>query len=265
MRRVFSMILLFGVSLFVSGLAHAAPIAGTYFAILNHGDTGFYQQARITLRTVNPDGNLRISANVQLFFGEPDSNEFLTYDFQNIDYNLLTGQMDISNDSADISMIGILRNGRIEGEWFSQLVGLVGTFDAQKGEYPEPPSADAVLVRSLSGRYLGSLAMTSDQANLPERVTMSFVTTQDTTGDTAIHITGFSRFYLGEFDSREYIELEFVDIQFNFFSRFLTAKTSAADYGLTFKGYVNEDGTFEGKLYSDGLGEIGDLDMKKEL
>ncbi|MEZ4742310.1 MAG: hypothetical protein R3B45_07675 [Bdellovibrionota bacterium] len=240
--------------------AQTDNIAGLYKAILHHEDTNFFQYAKITLRTINPDGQLQISANVRVFFGEADSNEYITYEFSDVPLNLLTRQISIRNDVNDVSMIGYLRDGQISGEWFSTLVGYVGTFEAQKGDFPDPPDG-AELVTSLSGYYRGTLENTNPQSNLPERVTFSFVTTQDNSDpdNPTIHISGNSRLYLGDFDSQEYVELNFSDIQFNFYNRFLTAKTER--YGLTFKGTMNEDGTFLGVVHSDGLGEVANVDM----
>jgi hypothetical protein len=91
---------------------------------------------------------------------------------------------------------------------------------------------------------------------------MSFVTTQDTTpAGPTIKISGNTRLYLGGFDSHEYVELRFVDIQFNYYSRYMTAKTD--DYGLTFKGTMAQDGSFDGVVLSDALGEVGTVALRR--
>ena len=237
MRAIFRSLFPVGICLSLYGPAASAQvdnIAGLYKATLLHEDTNNYQYAKITLRTINPDGQLQISANVRVFFGEADSNEYITYEFANVPLNLLTRQVSIRNDDNDVSMIGYLRDGTIDGEWFSTLVGYVGTFEASKVDFPDPPDG-AVLVTSLSGYYRGTLENTNPQSNLPERVTFSFVTTQDSSDpDNPIHISGNTRLYLGDFDSQEYVEINFSDIQFNFYNRFMTARTES--YGLTFKG-----------------------------
>lgn len=236
-------------------------VAGLYKAVLYHEDTNFYQYARITLRTVNPGGQMKISANVKVFFGEADSTEYLTYEFDEVPLNILTRQLAIKNEDNDVSMVGLLRNGQIQGDWFSTLVGRVGRFVAQRDTYPEI-QGEAQLVEPLSGYYRGSLENTNEESNLPEKVTFSFVTTQENSdGAPSLHISGNTRFYLGEFGSLEYVEVEFDDIQFNFYNRFLTSKTK--EYGLTFKGTIETDGTFDGVVFSDALGEVANVSMAK--
>lgn len=235
-------------------------VRGLYNAVLMHDGTNFYQYAKITLRTVNISGQLRVSANVKVLFGEWDSNEYLTYEYPEVPLNLLTRELSIRQDANDVSIIGTLRSGVIEGEWFSTQVGRVGSFRAQKTGIPEIPQ-DGILVKNLSGFYRGSLTNTNPQSNLPERLTMSFVTTQDTSTEGApiIRISGNARFYLGGFDSLEFVETPFTNIQFNFYTRYMTAKTQ--DYGLTFKGTMTPDGKFDGVVLSDGLGQLGKVSI----
>lgn len=155
------MAFIFIFSLFMN-IAHAQDnsLAGTYKALLMHdpleqnGQIN-HQYATITLRTVNPgDGTLKISGNVRLFFGELNSNEFLTYDYPEVSMNLLTRQISLKNDQADVTFLGTLKNGVLEGEWFSSVRGRVGSFTAQKAKIPAAP-ADSVLVKSVTGHYRG--------------------------------------------------------------------------------------------------------------
>jgi len=239
--------------------AQTNEVAGLYNAVLTHEGTNFYQFAKITLRTFNNGGELKVSGNVKVLFGEMNSNEFLTYEYPDVKLNLLTTQLSIRDDLNDVSLIGNLRAGVISGEWFSTQVGRVGTFVAQKVRLPEVPE-EGILVRTLSGHYRGALRNANPQSNLPERITMSFVTTQENGSEgPSIRVTGNTRFYLGGFESLEFVETRFTNIQFNFYTRYLTAKTE--DYGLTFKGTMSPDGKFEGIVLSDGLGEVGTVDL----
>lgn len=258
---LFTMLL---ISSSANSMSYASQVSGLYNAILKHEGSDFYQFAKITLRTVNPEGQMKISANVRVFFGEANSSEYLTYDFDEVPLNILTRQLAIRSEGNDVSMIGFLNGDVIEGEWFSTLMGRVGTFKAQKGGFPAVEEG-AVLVEALSGHYRGSLENTNPDSNLPEKVSVSFVSTQDNSEPEKpkLHISGNTRFYLGSFDSLEYVEIEFNDIQFNFYNRFLTAKTS--EYGFTFKGTMTVDGQFEGELFSDGLGNVGIVNLDKVL
>lgn len=251
-------------ALFFQGTARAdESVAGLYRAILLHEGTGFYQHAQITLRTTNVGGSqLKISANVRIFFGDPaTSNEFLTYEFDDCPMNLLTRQITMKNEKNNVALIGFLKTGRLEGDWHSTVMGRVGKFTALKNQEPLPP-ADGVLVKSLTGHYRGEIINTHPESNLPERATLSVVTTQDTSGsEPVIKITGNTRFYFGEFGSHEYEETKLVDIQFNFYNRYLTAKTEK--FGLTYKGIMSNDGLFKGIVFADGLGEAAKVEFKR--
>lgn len=238
-----------------------SSVAGTYKAVLLHEGTKFYQFANILLRTIQVGGGqLKISANVKVFFGDWNSNEFLTYEFDDCPMNLLTRQISIKNEKNNVSMVGLLKAGTLEGEWFSTVVGRVGKFAAIKDTEPKAPEG-GILVRTLTGRYKGTLENTNPESNLPERMTMSVVSTQDSTGaEPKIVITGNIRLYLGEFGSLEYVETKLADIQFNFYNRYFTART--VDYGLTFKGKMSHDGTFSGIIFADGLGQVAKAELK---
>ena len=246
----------------INAQAQVSSVAGQYNAILSHSGTDFFQYASITLRTVNSSGVLKISANVRVFFGKANSNEYLSYEYNDVPLNLLTRQISIQSEDNDVSMIGYLRNGTITGEWFSTLVGSVGTFEAKKSSFPASPK-DGILVKSLSGHYRGTLTNQNQDSSLPERLSFSLVTTQDNSSrQPTLHISGKTRLYLGKFDSQEYVELAFNDIQFNYFSRFFTAKTE--QYGLTFKGYMSHDGIFDGDVFSDAIGVVGPAVLTKQ-
>ncbi len=243
--------------------AQSTSIQGTYQAVLVHELEGFHQYATITLRTVNSgSGTLKISANVRVFFGEQNSSEFLVYDYADVPMNIITRQISMGDSSNDLSFIGYLKDGEISGDWFSSAVGRVGSFKALKGQVPPVPE-DSVLVHSLTGHYRGRLRNTNSASNLPERVTVSLVTTQDNTSSKPeMHISGNLRFYLGDFGSNEYVETAFEEVQFNFYNRYLTLRTK--DYGITIKGTMTQEGTFSGEVFADGLGKVGNLELAGE-
>jgi len=239
-----------------------ASVAGIYKAVLNHDSTQFYQYADITLRTISTgSGTLKISANVRVYFGDRTSTEFLSYEFDDCPLNLLTRQISIKNEKNNVSFVGYLKTGSLEGDWFSTVMGRVGKFSSLKDSEPQPP-ANGILIKTLTGYYKGSLENTNAESNLPERATMSLVTTQDTSGpDPVIKISGNVRLYLGDFGSLEYVETKLLDVQFNFYNRYLSFRTT--DYGLTFKGILSHDGIFKGIVFADGLGEVANAVLKR--
>lgn len=245
-----------------SQFAENDSVAGLYRAVLKHDGSNYYQFAEINLRAVsNGDGHLKISANVKVYLGDFNSNEYLTYEFDDCPFNLITRQVTIKNDRNDISLIGNLRSdGGFDGKWYASASARFGSFEASKNTQPEPPSSGQ-LVRSLTGYYRGNITITNREVNLPERISMSFVTTQDTsTTPPTTKISGKARFYLGDYDSNEYEELKFSDVQFNFYSRYLTAKTDS--YGITFKGTMSQDGVFSGNVLTDSHGLVGTVSAR---
>ncbi len=260
----FFLALLVGAPVLLSSLVFAQndSVSGLYYAVLYHQDSDYYQNAKITLRTTNPEGTLKISANVRVFFGPGDSTEYMTYDYNNVPLNLLTRQISIEGQENDVTLIGYLKDGKIAGDWHSSLIGRVGKFEAQKGSYPTVESGK-IPIQALSGKYKGQLENKNSDSNLPERVTMTFVTTQDSGSETPeLHVSGNMRFYLGDFDSQEYVETPFQEIQYNPYNRYVSAIT--ASYGITIKGMVNHDGNFTGVVFSNGLGEVANLKAKKQ-
>ncbi len=262
-KYLFAGLVFMGASVGFAAPPVTEPVAGLYKAILQQDDNDFYQEAFITLRTVNPgNGTLKISANVKVFFGDSTSTEFLTYEFDDCPMNLLTRQISMKDAKNDVSFIGSLKSGKLQGEWFSTVQGKVGQFEALKGASPTAPK-NGVLVKTLTGHYRGEVANTHIESNLPERISLSLVTTQDTAStDPTIKVTGNVRLYLGEFGSWEYVETKVTDVQFNFYNRYLTFKT--AEYGLTFKGTMSPAGSYEPKIFADGLGEAAEAKIQRQ-
>lgn len=255
-------VFLFLTSSFLKADGSSNNIAGTYKTILYHEATKFYQVANILLRTIQlGNGQMKISANVKIFFGDSTSSEFLTYEFDECPMNLLTRQISIKDAKANVSLVGTLKNKTLQGEWYSSVVGKVGKFEAIKDAEPKPPT-DGILIKSLTGHYKGDVENTNPDSNLPERMTMSIVTTQDTTGpEPVVKLSGSVRLYVGDYGSIEYEETKLTDIQFNFYNRYFSAKTDR--FGLTYKGIVSKEGDFSGLVFADGVGEVGKFKIKK--
>lgn len=258
--------LVFGAASAPQAIAQTDSIQGTYKAVLKHeardeDQPQYHQFATVTLRTVNTGGNLKISASVRMIFGDWNSNEFLTYEYPEVPMNLLTRQISIRTDDNDVSFIGTLRNGSISGEWFSSSVGRVGSFAAQKSEVPAVDE-ESLLVKTVTGHYRGTLVNTHLESNLPERMSMSLVTTQTSTdtGVVELEISGNLRFYLGEFGSGEFVETSIEDAQFNFYNRYLTIKTTL--YGITLKGVLDPVGNYTADVFADGLGRVGTVELE---
>lgn len=263
-RAMLTLLIFFSQFSFAEPSPPDSTIAGEYKAILSHEGTKFYQFAIITLKSVPiAPGKPRISANVKIISGDWNSNEFLNYDFEDCPFILFNRQITISNEKNKVKFVGVVKNGTIEGEWFSTIMKGTGKFSATRLAEPKPPQ-DGLLVKSLTGYYTGTLQNTGVNADFPETVSISLVTTLDTTGlEPVSKISGAVRFYTGKLGSKEYFEFPLVDITFNFYSRSLTAKTAPSDYGLTFIGSMTYEGTFAATIFSDGGGELAKAEFKR--
>jgi hypothetical protein len=115
-------------------------IAGTYSGYMHHEYLDRFQPIRISLVTYqeieNGVSNLRISATANLFFGDQNSREFLSYRFEPRNYpNILNSpQFTLSSFDSDVDAflkITSIRDGIVRGEWNSLHFGRVGTFEAR--------------------------------------------------------------------------------------------------------------------------------------
>lgn len=240
-------------------VAGAQEMQGEYNGFLLWKD-GDFQHGQLTfLSAADVSGELRISANLKLIFGEKASAEFLTYQFDQVQYNLVTGQIQLKNDKALVSIVGIYKDGKFTGEWFHIASGRQGAVEFSKNSLT-PPSVN--LITQLRGTYQGSLQNTNPQSNLTPRMMLNFVTSQDLNEPNGIKVTGNMRLYEGDFDSAEFTELQFTEIRFNFFTRELIAKTSTP-FVFTLKGTL-EQNKIAGILYHDGLGPVANVEVTRQ-
>jgi len=257
----------------VSGTAKLARATGTppavealrgeYAGILRRESERLYQFGHLTVTTsFQPPEGLKVSAILRVIFGEWASTEYLTYRFDKVQFNPVSGQIVLKSESADVMFSGRVGRGEMQGEWSSSYTGKLGAAHFRKSTSAPDPSGLGTLFEALRGTYQGSVKSTNPQANLPERALVSFVTSQDLSQPNGIKITGNLRFYLGPFGSLEYIEMPLVDIQYNFFTRKLVAKTQG-EYKLTIKADVSLRDIF-GKIYSDALGEVANIEVTKQ-
>jgi hypothetical protein len=89
-------------------------LSGLYRAVLQHDRSQYYQFADIHFRAVSAgDGRLKISPNVKIYLRDWDSNEYLTYEFDDCAFNLIARQISIKNDVNDISLSAQARSGGV--------------------------------------------------------------------------------------------------------------------------------------------------------
>jgi len=241
----------------------AVSLRGEYLGVLKREALGMYQFANLTLNTTfTPPNGLKVSGILKVIFGQWDSTEYLTYRFEEIFYNPINGQIVMKGEGLDASFIGVVSQGKLQGDWYSSYTGRLGKASFEKKPESPPLPSSGALFDTLKGTYKGKVTNTNPQSNLPERAMVSFVTSQDLSLPSGLKVTGTVRFYLGPFDSLEYMELPFTDIQYNFYTQKIVAKTGG-QYLVTVKADVIDD-KVKGKIFSDAMGEMADLEVEKE-
>ena len=139
------------------------PLMGEYYGFLHHEQTNSFQLVALDLKTAQqmhaanalvPTGS-RIGAIGTIYFGEGDSNEFITYHFKPVSWTTQS-QMPIvlDGDSEALVVLDSVRNGRLSGIWYGKTYGRVGTVELQIGNVPPLP-AGSQLIDKVSGHYKG--------------------------------------------------------------------------------------------------------------
>ena len=139
------------------------PPIGEYYGFLHHEQTNSFQLVALDLRTAQqmraattlvPTGN-RIEAIGTVYFGEGDSNEFITYHFKPVSWNQqIKTPLVLDGDSEALIVLDSVRNGRLSGIWYGKTYGRVGTVELQIGTVPPLP-AGTHLIEKVSGHYKG--------------------------------------------------------------------------------------------------------------
>lgn len=137
-------------------------LSGEYKGYLFHEKLGIYQAVSLDLATYQAPGSqggqaLFVSAASVAYFGDHESNEFVSQRFNQKEFPLLSPQIVLERLDGDVDtviQITQLGNGKARGVWYSILFGRVGTFELNKTGLPVIPT-DAVVMGPLSGFYDG--------------------------------------------------------------------------------------------------------------
>lgn len=138
----------------------AAAIAGEYSGYVFHEHLNRFQKISFEVSTyqkmVDGASALFISANARITFGD-STTETISYRYDPLPFPnpLLSRRFVLARPEADVDamvLVTDVREGLIEGVWYSLLFGKVGSFVATKnGDLPALPRAQ--IVQPLSGSY----------------------------------------------------------------------------------------------------------------
>ncbi len=249
--------------------AEEDPLVGLYKGAFSREATKFYNWGEVLVQSLGTGGNIKYKANIRIYFGDWNSDEFFIYDFDYEQCKLLKpfNQFTCSSEKNDVSIVidqideskGIFKGAK----WYSKLAGYLGPFEGIKNGDPKPP-ADGILVKPLSGYFRGTLENLHPDFSLPKGVVLSLVATQDVfSPDPKLLITGVLRLYKGSFEGPLYYEFKIKDPQWNPYKRFLIFTAENAEMGtLNLKGTMSNDGIFQSSVLMDGFGRVAKIEVK---
>ena len=130
-------------------------IFGRYSGILQHKNIDSDQLAKLDFVTERgSDGKLKIAAVLTLHFGGFDSGEYLTYRYDNVQYNPVKGSLLFQQPDQSLTLVtSVFKDGKLEGELNSVQAGAVGILLLSSNEIPAPMRN---LIEPLRGEYQGT-------------------------------------------------------------------------------------------------------------
>jgi hypothetical protein len=245
-----------------------AIVEGSYVGVLTQS-SGFEQSVSVDLQIkdipqpvdgeVDPVPTPVLTGFLRLMLGDgPD--EFVGFGIEKAEFDPKRNILNIvcSNEQSKEMILALTVSGsHLGGSWTAPKVSTSGEISLERRSSSTAPAE----VKGLKGTYQGDLVNTHPDSNLPDKILLSFVTSQDLSAPNGVRITGSVRLYLGPFTSNEFVELPFADVQYNLFTQKFVAKTGG-DYKLTLKGQAKERDMII-RVSSDALGEVGYAEVSK--
>ena len=129
-------------------------IFGRYSGILRHANSDSDQLVKLDFITERgSDGTLQIAAVLTLHFGGFDSGEYISYRYNDIQYNPVSGTLIFQQANRSLALVtNVFKDGRLEGKLTSVQGGAVGDLLLSNSETPAPTRN---LIEPLRGAYQG--------------------------------------------------------------------------------------------------------------
>ena len=244
----------------LTGLDHR--IQGAYSGITNWDREQRYQRTDLVVKAApSPPEGISLASSLRLYRGSREEQEFLAYHFEDCEFDPISGRLVMKRETSEVAFVGVFNNGQLRGTWSTTYLGEMGDFELTKSDSDHHPKGRSVLP-ALEGTYQGTIESTPGQANLPKRLQIGLVTSEDHTEANGMALRGGARLYLGEFGTGEYQALPIKDIRYNFYTHAFTA-TTEGPYVLTFEGVA--DGTkISGEVRHGSLGQVGAFEVVKQ-
>lgn len=130
----------------------AAPVFGSYIGYLKHDRLGRTQIAKLDFLFAREDSSrVNLSAVLTLQFGGFESGEYVSYHFDRVEFNLLTGQLVFDQADQNVFLATeSFENGVLKARLSSVFTGDVGELVLTTAPLAAPK---APLVEAISGEY----------------------------------------------------------------------------------------------------------------
>lgn len=149
-RYVFAVVLALG----LSSTAWGQSQFGRYVGVLKHSQLEQDQLAKLDFVVSRQNGaELKLVAILSLYFGDFESREYVTYHFDSVTYNVLSGNLVFDQPDQEVTLVtDQFSAGRMVARIRSVTAGDVGTLELVQGESFTPARS---LIQPLWGEYRG--------------------------------------------------------------------------------------------------------------
>ena len=153
-RFIFGLVISLPMILHSSFANAGTPVFGRYVGTLRHDALGKEQLAKLDLITDRTEGNtLKLLAVLTLHFGDFRSKEYVTYHFDDVRYNLLTGTLVFAQADQDLTLVAEHFTGaELEARVRAGSVGPIGKLVLRSSGDAQP---QLPIIEPIWGEYEG--------------------------------------------------------------------------------------------------------------
>ena len=136
--------------------ANSVSLFGRYVGVLKHEALNKEQLAKLDFIVSRSSSNeLELKAILSLHFGDFKSGEYVSYHYDKVRFNVLTGGLVFDNPEQPLSIfVKSFSQGKLVGEVTSIWAGQVG--ELLLSQTPEPVKPKAAMIEPIWGEYAGS-------------------------------------------------------------------------------------------------------------
>jgi len=123
--------LILAVLLALPSVGKSDTVFGRYVGVLKHEKIFKDQVAKLDFVTSRTNGNkLELMAVLSLYFGDFGSSEYLSYHFDSVSYNLISGELVFDQSDQELTLQTMsFKDGRLQARVRSNQAGIIGELD----------------------------------------------------------------------------------------------------------------------------------------